>query len=107
MVFLSSIVTAFYNNGLCVRREQGSMAHAFPVTKKKTLVLDDFWHDPKRVAGTAVPIFALRSEGGFGVGDFGDLKTHRLGSSDSSRSRSDSSYKRYYNHRNMDRLLSL
>lgn len=63
-----------YNNGICVRREQGAMAHAFPETKKKSIVLDDFWHDPKRVAGTAVPIFALRSEGGFGVGDFGDLK---------------------------------
>lgn len=27
-----------------------------------------------RVAGTVVPVFALRSEGSFGVGDFGDLK---------------------------------
>ena len=27
-----------------------------------------------RVAGTVVPIFSLRSEGSFGVGDFGDLK---------------------------------
>ena len=27
-----------------------------------------------RLAGTAVPVFSLRSEGSFGVGDFGDLK---------------------------------
>lgn len=27
-----------------------------------------------RVAGTVVPVFSLRSEGSFGVGDFGDLK---------------------------------
>ena len=29
---------------------------------------------PWRVAGTVVPVFALRSAGSFGVGDFGDLK---------------------------------
>jgi len=28
----------------------------------------------RRVAGTLVPVFSLRSEGSFGVGDFGDLK---------------------------------
>ena len=27
-----------------------------------------------KVAGTAIPVFSLRSEGSFGVGDFGDLK---------------------------------
>ncbi len=30
--------------------------------------------DQQRYAGTAIPIFSLRSEGSFGVGDFGDLK---------------------------------
>ena len=30
---------------------------------------------PYRGAGTVIPVFALRSEGSFGVGDFGDLKT--------------------------------
>ncbi|MCF0182396.1 MAG: 4-alpha-glucanotransferase [Muribaculaceae bacterium] len=30
---------------------------------------------PIRVAGTVIPIFSLRSEGSYGVGDFGDLKT--------------------------------
>ena len=29
---------------------------------------------PVRVAGTLVPVFSLRSEDSFGVGDFGDLK---------------------------------
>lgn len=29
---------------------------------------------PQRIAGTAIPVFALRSEGSCGVGDFGDLK---------------------------------
>ena len=29
---------------------------------------------PWKLAGTVVPIFSLRSEGSFGVGDFGDLK---------------------------------
>ena len=29
---------------------------------------------PVKLAGTVVPIFSLRSEGSFGVGDFGDLK---------------------------------
>ncbi len=30
---------------------------------------------PWKGAGTVVPVFSLRSEGSFGVGDFGDLKT--------------------------------
>ena len=29
---------------------------------------------PWRAAGTVIPVFSLRSEGSFGVGDFGDLK---------------------------------
>lgn len=34
-----------------------------------------FFHTPElRVAGCAIPVFSLRSEGSFGVGDFGDLK---------------------------------
>lgn len=28
----------------------------------------------RKIAGTAIPVFSLRSEGSFGVGDFGDLK---------------------------------
>jgi len=33
-----------------------------------------FPYAPVRVAGVVVPVFSLRSEGGFGVGDFGDLE---------------------------------
>ena len=29
---------------------------------------------PQRIAGCAIPLFSLRSEGSCGVGDFGDLK---------------------------------
>ena len=29
---------------------------------------------PRKIAGTVIPVFSLRSEGSFGVGDFGDLK---------------------------------
>lgn len=34
-----------------------------------------FQDKPYRIAGTAIPVFSLRSEGSFGTGDFGDLKT--------------------------------
>lgn len=33
-----------------------------------------FQSKPCRIAGTAIPVFSLRSEGSFGTGDFGDLK---------------------------------
>lgn len=33
-----------------------------------------FLIDNRKFAGTAVPVFSLRSKGSFGVGDFGDLK---------------------------------
>lgn len=34
----------------------------------------DFRRSPWRGAGTVIPVFSLRSEGSFGVGDFGDLR---------------------------------
>lgn len=34
----------------------------------------EFQRSPWRGAGTVVPVFSLRSEGSFGVGDFGDLR---------------------------------
>ena len=33
-----------------------------------------FTSSARKVEGTAIPVFSLRSEGSFGVGDFGDLK---------------------------------
>ena len=47
-----------------------------PPKKCSDLHLGDAWFDipGDRVAGTAVPVFALRTKGSFGVGDFGDLK---------------------------------
>ncbi|MDO4496532.1 MAG: 4-alpha-glucanotransferase [Bacteroidales bacterium] len=63
-------------NGHLVRKEQHSMAHVIEnvAPNRKSLDLVDTWRDPRRVAGVAVPVFSLRSEGSFGVGDFGDLK---------------------------------
>lgn len=34
-----------------------------------------FYSHIQKVAGTAIPVFSLRSEGSYGVGDFGDLKS--------------------------------
>ena len=34
-----------------------------------------FASEQYKVAGSAIPVFSLRSEGSYGVGDFGDLKT--------------------------------
>ena len=48
------------------------------VEKNHVLVLElaqpSFQMFPWKAAGTVIPIFSLRSEGSFGVGDFGDLK---------------------------------
>ncbi|MBQ0056595.1 MAG: 4-alpha-glucanotransferase, partial [Bacteroidales bacterium] len=65
-----------WRDGKCVRREQASMPHVLATKGNvRTYNLKDSWHDAKRVAGVAVPVFSLRSNGSFGVGDFGDLKT--------------------------------
>lgn len=47
--------------------------------KKGEIYLTPEWEvhfssSARKVAGTAIPVFSLRSEGSFGVGDFGDLK---------------------------------
>ncbi|MGM9869334.1 MAG: 4-alpha-glucanotransferase [Sodaliphilus sp.] len=59
--------------------ENGNRTIVLPELKKGDAVayeLDEarFAIPAWRVAGTVVPIFSLRSEGSFGVGDFGDLK---------------------------------
>ena len=59
-----------YRDGFCTRQERNSMAHVIEnvAPGKKQLDLNDSWHDARRVAGVAMPIFSLRSEGSFGVG---------------------------------------
>ncbi len=65
-----------WRDGQCIRQERNVMAHVIEKVApgRKQLDLNDQWRDARRVAGVAMPIFSLRSEGSFGVGDFGDLK---------------------------------
>ena len=70
-----------WREGQCIRRELDGK-HRFEPKLDGIYYLDDWWEvfDEKpaylcrRNAGVAVPVFALRSEGSFGVGDFGDLR---------------------------------
>ena len=52
--------------------------NTFPSLKGELLVLSDdevhFSLPPWKAAGVAIPVFSLRSESSWGVGDFGDLK---------------------------------
>ncbi len=57
------------------RVETGVMPHLLFTEHGKTeYERHDNWLEPERVAGVAVPVFSLRSEGSAGVGDFGDLR---------------------------------
>ncbi len=49
------------------QREEGE----YSVTPETEILL---YSSFRKVAGTAIPVFSLRSESSFGVGDFGDLK---------------------------------
>lgn len=82
-------------DGNITRREEGSM-HSIPYTHATRIVLSDRWKEyqgfemeqrtvsipyvrhnkrPRwKGAGTAIPVFSLRSENGFGIGEFTDLK---------------------------------
>ncbi|MBO6077374.1 MAG: 4-alpha-glucanotransferase [Bacteroidaceae bacterium] len=82
-------------DGNITRHEEGSF-HSIPYTRAKRLVLSDRWKDyggqnieqrtvalpyvhlgnrPRwKGAGTAIPVFSLRSERDFGIGQFTDLK---------------------------------
>ena len=82
-------------DGNITRREEGSL-HSLPYTRAKRLVLSDRWKDfggqsieqrtvalpyvhhnnrPRwKGAGTAIPVFSLRSDRDFGIGQFTDLK---------------------------------
>ena len=56
------------------RIEVGDMPHTiFPRKGKKVYDQHDWWREPKRVAGVAIPVFSLRSKSDCGIGDFGDL----------------------------------
>ena len=52
--------------------------HIQPLLRGETYLpmeTEVFFNLPQRkIAGSAIPVFSLRSEGSFGVGDFGDLK---------------------------------
>lgn len=52
--------------------------HTQPLQRGETYITEEteiFFALPNpRIAGCAIPVFSLRSEGSFGVGDFGDLK---------------------------------
>ncbi len=82
-------------DGAITRREEGSL-HSIPYTRAKRLVLSDRWKDwqgsemeqrtvaipyvrhnnrPRwKGAGTAIPVFSLRSDRDYGIGQFTDLK---------------------------------
>ena len=53
--------------------------HTQPLLRGETYLPEEaevFFNLPEeKIAGTAIPVFSLRSEGSCGVGDFGDLKT--------------------------------
>lgn len=57
---------------------ENRVLHSFPASPVKAYVMArevvTLCHEVGKVAGTAIPLFSLRSEGGAGVGDFGDLK---------------------------------
>lgn len=91
-------ITYFYmvqTDGNITRREEGTL-HSIPYTRARRLVLSDRWKEysgnemeqrtvaiphvhlgnrPRwKGAGTAIPVFSLRSERDYGIGQFTDLK---------------------------------
>lgn len=52
------------------------LTRAFEQNEVRVVALDQSFYAlcDEKVAGTLIPVFSLRSEGSFGVGDFGDLK---------------------------------
>ncbi|MCR5395028.1 MAG: 4-alpha-glucanotransferase [Bacteroidales bacterium] len=65
-----------WRDGQCVRREECTLPHSLTADalQGESAVQLDHWFDARRVAGVAIPVFSLRSEGSYGVGDFGDLR---------------------------------
>lgn len=61
-------------NGNISRREWGR--HQFLVSSPTENLMEvrDAWQtEPGKIAGTAIPVFSLRSDNDWGIGDFGDL----------------------------------
>jgi len=56
------------NRTLLIPTSNANEVHVYEVHRAWFPIYDE------KYAGTAVPVFSLRSEGSFGVGDFGDLK---------------------------------
>ena len=86
-----------HQGGVCIRAEWNSHRFIVPASGPVASEVQDFWSDVPadlplhsapfrngvfkaepdrtwRAAGTAVPVFSLRSEKSFGVGEFNDLK---------------------------------
>lgn len=67
--------------GKIIRRETGCLPHIFTDRSSRDgintdlTIQTDVWKEAKRVAGVAIPVFSLRTEGSQGVGDFGDFKS--------------------------------
>lgn len=67
-------------NGRFERREWGYHSRPLPSSRKAAgscpdqMEINDMWRAPERSAGVAVPVFALRSEKSFGVGEFNDIR---------------------------------
>lgn len=62
---------------LCYEDGDNRLLFAEPAKKKLTIVHDGFAHLPNNTwkgAGTAIPVFSLRSKNSFGTGEFSDLK---------------------------------
>jgi len=61
-------------NGRITRREWGRHQLTLTsLTEQFAEVLDTWQTEPAKSAGTAIPVFSLRSDKDWGIGDFGDL----------------------------------
>ncbi len=80
LVFKFVSLDAEDNEPYPVWEEGDNRTIVLPEMKKGDVVVYEldqayFGFYPCKMAGTVVPIFSLKSEGSFGVGDFGDLKS--------------------------------